>query len=371
MKSPRGNRPRLPAAARRATACACLLLAAGTAARAQQPAAGAVRMRVWTATERRDILVTGRDGDTLLLAPGTAGGVARLRIDTIEQADFPVEYDRFAVARAVAGNDWPRAIAILSKAFAPYFPYLDLPGNSAAATVLDLGTYMMRVAARSARDAADDADRERARRQYEAACAVFRHCARVPFDNIGVLGRLKGCRCLVALGRTRAAELDIARLEPPEPGDPAYGHYWLVRAELAAATNGYALAMDAAVKSLCFESKDVETFPDALLCSARCYEELGEPCRARDVCFEVAKLFPRTDWAETAVRKLRAIMESGATRTPEAASVESVFFGLNEDINALAERLLEELKQPPPATMPAEEEEESAVRERQPADRQR
>jgi len=315
---------------------------------AQQRAAatGPVKVRIWTEKERREVTVVGRDGKFLMLAPDAAGGSTRLETATLQRAEFPVDYDRFEVARALYKSDWTTAIRVLYKAFEPTFPYLDLPENNAADIVLELGTCMMRAAERSARDAASDEERERVRRQYDSAYAVFQHCARVNWSSVGQLGVLKGCRCLLATGRIGAADLRVRAMEEPVPGDTAYGHYWLVKGELAAATNGFDQAMDAAVKSLCFENKDVETFPDALLLSARCYEKLRETYRARDVYFEVAKLFPETDWSKVATARLRAIMASGATRAPEETSVESAFFAQTEDMNALVEDLLADKKKP-------------------------
>ena len=80
--------------------------------------------------------------------------------------------------------------------------------------------------------------------------------------------------------------------------------------------------------------------------SADCYEQLGNFYRARDVYFEVAKLFPGTDWAEDAITRLEAVMASGKTSKKEASTAESTFFGLEEDMNALAEALIKERKTP-------------------------
>ncbi len=344
----------LQGAAARAAFCARVLLVAPAFAAplelcAQGAAAassGPVKVRIWTEKERREVTVVGRDGKFLMLAPDASGSGRRIEIAAVQRAEFPVEYDRFEVARALYKSDWTTAIRILYKAFEPTFPYLDLLENNAADIVLELGTCMMRAAERAAREAKSDEDRERVRRQYDLAYTVFQHCARVNWSSVGQMAALKGCRCLLATGRRRAAELKVRAMEEPIPGDTAYGHYWLVKGELAAATNGFAQAMDAAVKSICFENKDVETFPDALMLTARCYETLGETYRARDVYFEVAKLFPETDWSKASRERLGAIMASDATRAPEETSVVSAFFAQTEDMNALVEDLLADKQKP-------------------------
>ena len=65
-----------------------------------------------------------------------------------------------------------------------------------------------------------------------------------------------------------------------------------------------------------------------------------EPYRARDVYYEVAKLFPDTEWAKSAREHLQFIMDKGLTKDKEKSDIEIVFFGLNEDVNAKATALL-------------------------------
>jgi hypothetical protein len=301
-----------------------------------------VKVRLWSEKAKMDVVLVGRTATHLLQAPDASGNNPRLEIAQILGAEFTLDYNRFEVMRALYASDWATAIRLQFKACEPTFAYLDLPNNNAAVEVMELGTTMLRAAARSMRGAKSTEDRDRAKRQYESALAIFQHCAKVNWSSIGLLGTLKGCRCLIAMDNARSAYYQINSMEEPVAGDAAFGHYWLVQAELHALTNGYQSAMDASVKSLCFENKDVETFPDALLISAHCYEALGEPYRARDVYFEVAKLFPRTDWAATAAERLRKIMASGATRVAESESVEQAFLGISEDMNALVDGYLKE-----------------------------
>ena len=378
--SARNHSSRRPAAGRATTAAAvatALLLAAlpcrsqtaGTRTAGARAAAGTrivstgpVKVRLWSEKGKWDAVLVGRTETHVQGAPDASGGAPRHEIAQITGAAFPIEYNRFEVMRALHHQDWATAIRLQYKAYEPYFPYLDLPNNNAAEGALELGTTMLRAATRSQREAAGEADRERTRKQFESAYAVFQHCSKATWSSVGLLGSLKGCRCLIGMGKTRAAWFELRSLEEPVPGDAAYGHYWLIQAELHMLTNGYASAMEASVKSLCFENKDVETFPDALLISARCYEALGAPYRARDVYYEVARLFPRTDWSAAATARLRAIMDSGVTREAEATTVESAFLGIDEDMNALVRAYLADQKKPPAAT---EEETESAVVDRE------
>ena len=320
-----------------------------------------VRVRLWNAQAKMDVVLVGRTATHLLQAPDAAGNNPRLALADIEGAIFDLDYNRYEVMRAVSRNDWATAIRLQYKACEPTFPYLDLPNNNAAAEAQELGTTMLRAAARSMHDAQNEADRERAKRQFESAYAVFQYCAKVDWSSIGLMAKLKGCRCLLGMDKARAAYFQIVDLDEPLVGDAAYGHYWLVQAELHLVTNGFVGAMEASVKSLCFENKDVETFPDALLISARCYEALNEPYRARDVYFEIAKLFPRTDWASDATGRLRVLMASGVTHEAEAATVERAFLASDEDMNKLVQAYLDEQGKPPVETP---EEQESEVVDR-------
>ncbi len=348
---------RKPTGHRRAALILCALAALPLLAQSPRPAAasssaafqstGPVKLRIWVDKASRDVTFLGRADKTIQLASSQEGVPgARMDLARIERAEFELDYDRYEVAKAVRLNDWRVATRIMQPALKGALPYLDLPENNAAEPALELGTYMLRAASRTDRTATNDVDRALARQQYEAAYEVFKACARVEWSSVGQLGVLKGCRCLLALGKPKTARFHVDQMSEPAPGDAAYGHYWLIRAELAFRDGRHRDAMDAAIKSVCFENKDVETFPDALLMSGRCYEELLEAYRARDVYYEVAKLFPRSDWAAVAVDRLRVIVASGKTREKETSPIENVFFKTADDMNALVEALFKEIEKP-------------------------
>lgn len=308
---------------------------------------GPVKLRIWVDKVSREVTLLGRADNSLQLS-SSQEGVPGARMDRaqIERAEFELDYDRYEVAKAAHRSDWSTVIRIMQPALQKMLPYLDLPENNAAEPAMELGTYMLRAASRTDRTATNDVARALARKQYEAAYEIFKACARVEWSSVGQLGVLKGCRCLLAMDKPKTARFHIDQMTEPAPGDDAYGHYFLIRAELAVRESRYRDAMDAAVKSICFENKEVETFPDALLMSARCYEELLEPYRARDVYYEVAKLFPRSDWAAVAVDRLRVIAASGKTAAKETSTIENVFFKTADDMNALVEALFKEIENP-------------------------
>ena len=324
-----------------------------------------LKARLWVGKESRDVTLVGRTDLSVLVAGGVEGApAAKIRIAQIARAQFDLGYDPGEVAKAERRSDWGGAIRLLQPGLKGPMAYLDLPDNNAAEAALDMGTCMLRAAHRTATKPEEQAQ---ARRQYEAAAEVFTACARAEWSRVAQLGVLKGCRCLLGINKVKTAQYHVNRMSEPAPGDAAYGHYWLVRAELAHRAGQFREALDAVVKSVCFENKDIETFPDALLLSARCYEETLDPYRARDVYFEVASIFPRTDWADDAADRLQAILDAGKTRGKEVSPIENVFFGMNEDINKLAAELLRKRREaaktddeaekeaPPPKEKPPEE----------------
>ena len=340
---------------------ALAFLVTDASAQAAKPAAALVaepvistaplKVRIWREKESLEVTLIGHSESAIVVAgsvPNAPGG--RIELAKITRAQFEIDYDRYEVAKAVRMNDWPGAARILLAPVKPLLPYLPIPENNAADLALELGTYMMRAGARTARMAGDDAaKRDLSLKQYEAANEIFKDCARVQWSSVGQVGVLKGCRCLLAMNKIKTAQFYVNQMVEPMPGDAAFGHYWLIRGELEFRAGHYREAMDAVLKSVCFENKDVETFPDALLLSARGYEELLEPYRARDVFYEVARLFPRTDWSAMALERLKLIMDKGLTKEKEKSAIENVFFKTADDMNKLVEQLLKDADKPPAA----------------------
>ena len=126
----------------------------------------------------------------------------------------------------------------------------------------------------------------------------------------------------------------------PNPDDDAYGAYNLAYAYLGYLREETLGAMENVVESIAFETKDVDTFPDALMLSARCYELQNSWHRARDVYYEVACLFRNTHWHDLAMDRLRFIVSEGLTTAKEQAQVSNVFFGVEEDMDKKVNELL-------------------------------
>lgn len=335
---------------------ACLCAAAG-AAHAQTTVANALsranrlppipaRLLVQAPDAESELLVEvtllGREGDALLAQGRTAGTpFSRIEKSRVRRCEFTLEYDLSAVAQALQKSDWGAAVRILSPVVRLALPYLDLPENNGLEPAMDLGMYMVASADREKRGAAPNADRARALKQYAAACEVFRQAARAQWSPLASLAALKRCRALLAQGLADKVSEALEEVGEPDPGDLAYGHYWLARAEGLRHAGKTREALEAVVKSVVFADQDVETFPSALLLSAHCYRDLKNAHRARDLYYEVAVLFVGTDWADEALEGLREVMAGNQTLQPEKTPLENVFFNVADDMNKLAAELIE------------------------------
>lgn len=278
-----------------------------------------------------------------VIGSSSIGQRKEMPVEKVESAFFQLKFEYAAVNKAVRERNWARAARALMPTLKPAFPFLNLRENNAIEPVLDLGTYMKRAADELALTAETEEQKTRAKEQYKAAFMVFNRVGKASWSSAGMVGRLKSYQILVSLEKPKTAGQLFEKLGEPMPGDRAYGLYWLVKAQMDVLNGKWRDAMQAAVNSLCFENKDVDTFPDALLVSARCYEELQEWHRARDVYYEVARIFPETDWHEAAVRRLHFIMDRGLTGEKEDAPIENVFFATHEDMNKKVEEFFEAL----------------------------
>lgn len=312
-------------------------------AKASRPTVVPVPGYVRAKGEEREITIVGRAEDNIIFVLGNKPvGVRRsIAAKDIEAIAFDLRYEPGHLDLAVRLQEWDKAIRMLLPVVSPLLPYLDLENNNGAELVLQVGDYMMRSADVKSRVAKTDAEKEQVDKLYRTAYTVLRYGTRAEWSKVGTLSALKSCKCLLALQKPKTSRQLFDKIIEPVPGDAAYGLYWLVKAELEAEKGEWRPAMDAAVKSLCFENKDIDTFPDALMISARCYEELQEWYRARDVYYEVARLFPSTDWSRNATERLKFIMGEELTKEEEKAPIETIFFALKDDMNKLVTDLLE------------------------------
>ncbi len=264
-----------------------------------------------------------------------------MKFSEIARSDFEIKLDEGAALRAEREKKFSEAYKELSAGITPTLLFLPMPENNAVDRATRLAVVMMKLAARAARAAKTPEDKAKAVSMYERAYKIWDNISKADWaPDARALARVKQCQCLLRMGKPQEAADRLAEIEEPIENEEAYGHYWLTQGTLAVRQKNLTYALECAVKSVAFADKDVETFPAALLLSAQCYAALGEPYRARDIYFEMASLFPGTEEADEALRRLRAVLDSGKTKEKEDFLIENVFFAVNEDINELSEELL-------------------------------
>lgn len=297
-------------------------------------------------TGEHSVIITGREGDNVFYTmKGSTAGRISANVHDIEAADFGIkEYDDTSLRKALRKQAWQEAANILLPVVDPALPYLDLKENNAVSLALDAGEYLMKAAAVKSKGYLTKEAKELGREQYLEACRTLKAVGRAEWFSGSESAQLRSILCLIFLGKTDLAEKELKEAREPDRWDAAYGLYWMAKAHLNFAATQFRSAINDIVQSLIFETKNIDTFPDAILLSARCYEEMLEWHRARDVYYEVAKLFSGTYWQDFAVNRLQYIMAEGLTKSGEVVEVENVFFGIDEDVNAKATLLLDSIK---------------------------
>lgn len=262
------------------------------------------------------------------------------KLKDIQAATFKIVYDQDAVRQAMARRDWDAAARTLYAAAYPLLPFLPLPDNNGAALAMRAGNCLMRGAAVRSRCGTTAAERKLAEADYKTALHTFEKTAAAKgFEEVEA-ARLNAILCRVLLDRLDEAQAVLGGIGVPGRTDDTVGLYWLVRSRLAFGRGQFRDALAAAVQSVGFGTKDPDTFPDALLLSGLCYEQLGQLYRARDVYYEVASLFQRTPWADVALARLPPIMAAGQTRGQEPVPITTTFFESEDDVNTKVQQLL-------------------------------
>ncbi|MEI8350790.1 MAG: hypothetical protein WCG36_00615 [bacterium] len=290
--------------------------------------------------ESTQVAITSYDGVKLFYRDPAqpAGASISVAAASLERFAFDVTLDEEDFNRALMDQNWNRACVLAWPVISPLLPYLGIKNNNMVDLTMTLGNSLVKTA--NQMRSTKGGDEEKANRITQRAYSVYAALGAAEWCPEAEAARLKAVLCLITLKNIKQADRDLKLLKTPENGDQTMGLYWYVLATMREANGNNREAMNAVVKSIAFENKDIEVFPDALMMSARLYEALLEPHRARDVYYEVVRLFPETDWARTAKTRLQSIMDQKLTQGKEILGIERTFFGLDEDVNAKAASLL-------------------------------
>ncbi len=324
-------------------------VAAAPVVRAQTAGSGGgIQATLRIGKERQRVRLLGMKQGRVLFthAEATHRAVTAVKVSDVESADIKLEYDKDVLSRHLRRQDWEKAAQILFRAVYPAVPFLVLKGNKAVPLALRTGDYLMKAGALKRRGGRTAEDLERAATEYRAAHAVLSGAAAADWSTRSRDATFMDVICLVMLGKLDEAESLLAAAQIPFVMEDCYALYRLAGAHVLVAKGDLRQGIEEAVGSLVFETKDLNTFPDALMLSAHCYEGLEEWHRARDVYYEVARLYRRTHWEVFAKERLTAIMAEGRTTDTEQARVENVFFGIEEDVNEKVRLLLNPAKDP-------------------------
>ncbi len=305
--------------------------------------------------KNQDVILVRHTGDQLFvrLPDSPPNALSGLRFDTVQAAEFAMVVDDFAVFDATRTLQWKKAADLILTGITPFLPFLDLPKNNAIEPALEASLYLMRAAGAATREQKGVVT-PAAAALYEQALSNFLQIARADWFPKCEQARLRAVLCQVACGRLDAADALMGSARIPDPGDGDYGLHELARGSILFAREQYLEACNAAARSIAFENKDQQVFPDALLLSARAHEELMDYFRARDIYFEVARLFGATEWGEIAFARLTFIMDNKLTVEKEKANIAKVFFGSEEDMDKIVRafiKLRQDQAKPPEKTV--------------------
>ena len=346
--------------ARIAVVAVLLAAAACAQAPAQAPAARPLtaRIRLDKLKESPVVLLRGREPDGRLICQTVEPPQTTMRVKPADVSSirFRIQYDEETFASLRRAGRWTEAAMVLGTACVPTLPYLDAAPNNGVGLAMRMAQCLLRGGDIRTGFAPDPAARKAGEAEFRHALLVFEKIAAAEWSERAPEARLRASACLVFLGRLEEAAAILEEVGEPEVDADEYGAFQLALAYLAAARGEWEEALEAAVHCSDFASKDIDSFPSALLLAAQCYEKLGQPHRARDVYYELGRLFGQTPWGENACRSLRRILDSGETAGDEKASAQDLFFAADDDVNAEARKLLgiDENGNPIPKPEPAD-----------------
>lgn len=323
-------------------------VATGTAVRVAE--SGVLTRLVKEEKTAREVVLVRRQGPVILfrLTNSPPGVYSQFTPDEFDEAEFRIQIPEQAAYADAVARRWLHAARRLHAAVTPALPFLDLKQNNALEPTIQAAWYYVR-AAQQANRLGGTGQVDAAKWLREAHRLFAAAGAAAGWHPYGESAAIRAWMCLAELGQLDEAEAGLARQREPDVGDASWGVYWLARAQILYAREQPRPALDAVIRSYLHETKDIETFPDALMLAAQCYEDINETHRARDVYYEVARLFSATDWAAEARIRLKTMMDMGMTAAAEDPNIAGIFFGTEENMN---EKVMAYLKENESETAP-------------------
>jgi len=318
-----------------------VVLCAQSVQNAGYTASTPVAVRIYVDGKPRDGQLVGCTDEAVVLRANSSGRQTTVPVSRVDRVFFDVQMPRAELNDALVAGNWGRAGALMLPVVRPLLPHLALPQNNGVDLVNDAAHYLLKSTGFRLSNEKPSPLNELGVARAKSASALFNGLGKASWSELGLVGQARTAEALLALGKRDMADDVIEAMAEPFPGDRAMGSYWMVRSRMAYDDDDLSAALDGAVRAVCFANKNIDIFPDALLMGARCYEKLESYHRARDVYYEVGRLFPSTPAGKEARVRLRNIRAAGHTAKDEPTPLVNVFFGVQEDMNSNVEKLLD------------------------------
>ena len=272
--------------------------------------------------------------------------IKRMPIQDIEAAEFILKFSPYKAKVLESQGKCAEAAAYIIKSLAPALKYVKLPDNNLMNPLFDAAYLYLDAAATHSDKKSHDYDTGKANKEYVKAYSVFKKITEAKDWYYGAtLAQLNMAYCALRLKKRDIANKLFAKVEEPALDDAAFGLYWLVDGMMKFEDKKFSDALDSAIKAVVFDSRNIHVFPQALLLSAYCYEDTLDYYRARDVYFEVARLFHDTPEGRIAFASIQFLRERKLTDAPEDVGIEKVFFNSVEDLNKTIDEYIPKAKE--------------------------
>jgi len=268
-----------------------------------------------------------------------------LPIADIQSANFITDYNAYKAKVLERNKEYTKAAGEIIQGLAPALKYIKLPDNNLVDPLFDAAYLYLRAASVYDDKDAPEYNKEKAQEEYAKAARVFKKITRAQWYYGAKLAKLNVIFCNIKMHKLDRALKKFKKVDEPVLGDAAFGLYWLIDAQLKFNNNQLSEALDSVVKSIVFDTKDIHTFPEALLLSGFCYEDMLDNYRARDVYFEISELFQGTPEGEIAFSSIQFMRNNKLAELAEGAGLEKVFFDTVEDVNKKIDVHIELIKE--------------------------
>ncbi len=259
--------------------------------------------------------------------------VKKIPLEEIQSANFLTDYSLYTIRVMEKKKEYSEAADKIIVDIAPALKYISLPDNNLVNPLFDAAYLYMKQASVYDDKKSPEYNKDKAQKEYAKAYRIFKHITKADWYYGAQLAQLNTIFCDIRMKKTDLAEKQFAEQKEPVLGDAAYGLYWLIDAQLKFHKQKFSEALDSVIKSIVFDTKDIHTFPESLLLSAYCNEDMLDNYRARDIYFEIAKLFRDTPEGEIAYSSIKFFRERKLAEEAENIGLEKIFFDSIEDIN--------------------------------------